>query len=84
MAVNDPHLVTTTLQDFLEKLSGYRPQPEENLFSTGVIDSMGLVELAFFLEETFQITLEPENLTFENFATVASIGAMFCQDPLPS
>jgi len=47
--------------------------PNENLLSKGIIDSHGVMELVGFLEERFGITVADEDLSPENFESVASI-----------
>lgn len=47
--------------------------PKEDLFGSGVIDSIGMVKLISFFEEKFQIKVPPEDMTVENFMTVEHI-----------
>jgi acyl carrier protein len=49
--------------------------PNENLLSKGIIDSHGVMELVGFLEERFKITVGDEDLSPENFESVANIDA---------
>ena len=48
----------------------------DNLFAKGVLDSMGIVGLITYLEEKLQAAVEPEDITEENFATIAAIAAL--------
>ncbi|MGI9491807.1 MAG: acyl carrier protein [Geminicoccaceae bacterium] len=41
-----------------------------NLLDTGILDSTAVVELVLWLEETFQLEIDPESLTADNFATL--------------
>ncbi len=43
------------------------------LLETGIIDSLGVIEVVNFLIEQLGIELEEEDLTMENFATIVSI-----------
>ena len=43
------------------------------LFREGIVDSMGILTLMRFLEQTFQIQIEPREMVVENFATVAAM-----------
>lgn len=45
------------------------------LFDSGIIDSLGVMELIMFIEEAFQITVSDEDLLPENFETIASMSA---------
>ncbi len=43
------------------------------LFSEGIVDSIGLLEMISFIEERFRVTVHPSDLVLENFE---SVGAM--------
>jgi acyl carrier protein len=49
--------------------------PQENLLSKGIVDSHGVMELVAFLEDRYGIKVGDEDLTPENFESVASIDA---------
>jgi acyl carrier protein len=49
--------------------------PQENLLSKGIVDSHGVMELVGFLEQRYGITVGDEDLSPENFESVASIEA---------
>ena len=44
-----------------------------SLLNAGVLDSTGVMELVDYLEETFSITIEPEELTVENLDSVERV-----------
>ena len=44
-----------------------------SLLDAGVLDSTGVMELVDYLEETFSITIEPEELTVENLDSVERV-----------
>jgi acyl carrier protein len=46
------------------------------LFSTGVIDSFGVLELIAFLEDTFRITIDTNRHDLSEFDTVDKIVAL--------
>ena len=48
---------------------------DESLLEAGVIDSAGMVDLIAFLEGTFGITVDEDDMTPENFDSVAAIAA---------
>jgi acyl carrier protein len=41
----------------------------------GIVDSTGVLELVMFVEETFNITVENEEIAPENFDSVAQLAA---------
>jgi acyl carrier protein len=49
--------------------------PSENLLSKGIVDSHGVMELVGFLEERYGISVGDEDLSPENFESLASIEA---------
>ncbi|WP_425639055.1 phosphopantetheine-binding protein [Algoriphagus yeomjeoni] len=46
---------------------------EEELLSSGLIDSITIMKLIAHLEETYQIKVPPQDMVIENFNTVSSI-----------
>jgi acyl carrier protein len=50
-----------------------RIDPEDNLFEIDVLDSFNIVKLIQFLEESFDVIIDPENITQENFTCVRNI-----------
>lgn len=47
----------------------------ENLFETGVLSSLDVLELVGFVEETFGISVSSEDLTVENFGSINSLSS---------
>ena len=47
--------------------------PEDDLLGSGLLDSMGVMRLVGFVEETFNIKIPPEDIVIENFMDVKSI-----------
>lgn len=51
-------------------------QPEESLISSGLIDSFSLMDLALFVEDTFNVRIEDTELnaqTFDNLTQLAQL-----------
>jgi acyl carrier protein len=46
---------------------------DDDLLLSGLIDSLGVVRLIAFIEQTFATHVPPEDVTIENFGTVQSI-----------
>ena len=46
---------------------------EENLLTTGMIDSHGIMRLLVYIEETFGLQVPPIDITLENFRTITLI-----------
>ncbi|HTM92075.1 MAG TPA: acyl carrier protein [Flavisolibacter sp.] len=47
--------------------------PEDDLLGSGLLDSMGVMRLVGFVEDTFQIKIPPEDIVIENFMDVKAI-----------
>ncbi len=47
--------------------------PEDDLLGSGLLDSMGVMRLVGFVEETFNIKIPPEDIVIENFMDVKAI-----------
>lgn len=47
--------------------------PEDDLLGSGLLDSMGVMRLVSFVEETFNIKIPPEDIVIEHFMDVRAI-----------
>ncbi len=52
---------------------------DDNLLETGVIDSLGVLEIVTFLQEGFSLAVEDDELTPENFQSISSIAGFVGQ-----
>lgn len=59
--------------NFLHMRPGLEVVDNDPLLEKGIIDSVGVAELVVFLESEFQLTIADEEITEENFGTVADI-----------
>lgn len=46
---------------------------EDSLLKSGIVDSMGVLDLVMFLESTFDITVSDDDMLGDNFETIRSI-----------
>ncbi len=46
------------------------------LIEAGLIDSLSIFKLILFMEEQFAITIQPEDITVENFETISALTAL--------
>ncbi len=66
------------LQQFItsELLNGRQAlAPDDNLLTTGLVDSLGMLRLVAFIEERFATRVPPQDITIENFRSVNQIAA---------
>lgn len=50
-------------------------EPEDDLLEQGVIDSMGILKLVAYIEETYGVQIDDEDVIPENFQTLASMAS---------
>jgi len=48
-------------------------QPDDDLFSIGILDSLGALQMVMFIEEKFSITVPDEDVIFENFNSISAM-----------
>lgn len=59
------------IKNFLSQYFGDRDlQDDEDIFALGFVNSMFAMQLVLFIEKEFQVTIENEDLDFENFRTI--------------
>jgi acyl carrier protein len=46
---------------------------DQDLLISGLIDSLGVVRMITFIEQTMEVDIPPEDVTLENFQTVENI-----------
>lgn len=73
--------IQTTIREFIEKkfrpqLSVQRFDDDTPLFSSGVVDSFGVLELIAFLEDTFKVEIDTTQHELNNFDTVNTIAGL--------
>lgn len=51
-------------------------KPEQPLLSSGLIDSFSLVDLAIFVEDTFNVHIDDSELNVDTFDTLADLAAL--------
>ena len=54
---------------------GENLQPDTSFQEEGVIDSMGILGLISFVEDTYGITIEDDDLTIENLGSVQDVSS---------
>jgi acyl carrier protein len=55
------------------------PSPETDLLNSGMLDSLGLVDLLVEIEKQFGFSIPIENLEVESFRSVATIANQVAQ-----
>ena len=55
--------------------NGFNYPEDASFLEEGIVDSQGVMELVFFVEETFKIKVKDEEIIPENFDSVGSLTA---------
>ena len=66
--------VKEKIQTFLSKyFENHQLKDDEDIFASGFINSMFVMQLVLFIEQEFQLTIKDEELDFDNFRTINSM-----------
>ena len=60
-------IITYIESELLNGQDNIQLTPDEDLLTTGLIDSLGIMKLIAWLEEEFSVKIPPEDMTIENF-----------------
>jgi acyl carrier protein len=71
--------VIQILADYIQAQYGAVLDHQENIFDSGIIDSLGFVNLIGFISETFEVEFEPEDLVEENFYSLERMAQVILQ-----
>ncbi len=66
---------TYVLENFLFSDNGYELAEDASFLEEGIVDSTGVLELVMFVEETYNITVQDEEIVPENFDSIAQLTA---------
>lgn len=65
------------LRDFVGRfLRGHALRDDEDMFATGYVNSMFAMQLVQFVESTFGVAVESEDLEIDNFRSIDAITAL--------
>lgn len=65
--------VTEVIKDIIREIVNEEFEDEEPLIMTHRIDSMDIVEIASAMEKKFNIEIEGEEITFDNFDSITKM-----------
>ncbi len=66
-------VLITYIQSELAKGRKAEIHPEDDLLSEGILDSLGILQLVSFIEETFDVEVDDEDVVLENFMTITAL-----------
>jgi len=61
--------------NFLFSDDGYQLSDDASFLEEGIVDSTGVLELVMFVEETFNVRVEDEEIVPDNFDSVSQLAA---------
>lgn len=65
------------IKNFLSQYFGnHELQDDEDIFALGFINSMFAMQLVLFIEKEFQVSIENEDLDFDNFRTIEAMNRL--------
>ena len=73
MDSNQAAIIKYIQENLLSKKGEIELSPEDDLLGSGLLDSMGVMRLVGFVEETFNIKIPAEDIVIDNFMDVKSI-----------
>jgi acyl carrier protein len=71
--------VIQTLGEYIKEQYNAELDKQENIFNSGIIDSLGFVNLIGFISEAFEIEFEPEDLIEDNFYSLERMAQVILQ-----
>ena len=71
----EPQIRQYMAENFLFSDNGYELEDEASFLEEGIVDSTGVLELVMFVEETFDITVQDEEILPQNFDSVSQLAA---------
>jgi acyl carrier protein len=60
-------------ENFLFSSNGFNMDDDESFLEAGVVDSLGVVELVSFVEETYNIEVPDDDIVPDNFDSVDNL-----------
>ena len=73
----DSPTVRTQVREFLAKhLRSVEVDDDENLFGSGLVNSLFAMQLVLFVESTYDVQIANEDLDIKNFHTIDAIVAL--------
>ncbi|OKJ02927.1 acyl carrier protein [Kitasatospora sp. CB01950] len=72
----DTDAVIDRITRFVAEQTSTTPDTDQDLFATGLANSMFAMQLVVFLEQTYAVTVAGPDLQLSNFRTVKSMAAL--------
>lgn len=60
-------------EEILTGAPGSAVGPDDDLLASGLLDSLGVMQLVWFIEREFGLEVPPEDVTIEHFQSISHI-----------
>jgi acyl carrier protein len=60
-------------QEGISREAAIAVAPDTDIVGEGLVDSLGIFKLIAFVEESFSVTIEPDEVLLENFQTLRAL-----------
>ena len=75
--VSPSNSLRAEIREFLGRaFKGHEVGDDDDIFASGFVNSLFAMELIVFIESSYGITIESEDLDLENFRTVAKVAEL--------
>lgn len=69
--------IKAEIRQFLSRFfNDYSLRDDEDIFSLGFVNSLFAMQLVLFVERTFQLSIENEDLAIDNFRTINALTSL--------
>jgi len=77
MSQNQPNLESEIRKFITENMlfsaEGFNYDDSDSLLEAGIVDSIGVMELVTFVDQTYKITVPPEDISPDNFDSISRL-----------
>ena len=77
MSQNKPNLESEIRKFITENMlfsaDGFNYDDNDSLLEAGIVDSIGVMELVTFVDQTYKITVPPEDISPDNFDSITRL-----------
>lgn len=72
------------IKEFLSRFfKSHDLQPDEDIFSLGFVNSLFALELVMFIEHSFELEIPNQEITLDNFRTIAAMERLIERQAAP-
>ena len=69
----EEQIINFIKEDLHNGRADFELSADEDLLASGLVESLSMMQLIQFVEQTFDIKIPPQDMTIDNFVTVEAI-----------